>query len=49
MNYFRTLWLWLRIVGREWESADCGIPEPYRMHYRLTPLMAWQIAWSVSK
>ncbi len=44
MKYLKTIWLWLRIVGREWEGKDCGIPDEYRIHYRLTPRLAWEIA-----
>jgi len=43
----RRVRLFLRIVWREWEPKDCGIPEPYRIHYRLTVRDAWTIVRGV--
>jgi len=47
MNLLCTIRLFLQIVGRDWEPKSCGIPEPYRIHYRISPIMAWRIAWTV--
>lgn len=43
MKYYRALRLFLSIVWREWEPPDCGIPDEYRIHYRLTVADAWRI------
>jgi hypothetical protein len=37
----------LRLVWREWEPASCGIPDGYRIHYRLSVKDAWEIASGV--
>jgi hypothetical protein len=49
MKYLNAISLFLRIVFRGWEGKDCGIPDEYRMHYRLSPKVAWDIAWLVHK
>jgi len=41
--WIRRLWLFSWIVWREWEIPG-GIPESYRIHYRLTIVDAWSIA-----
>ena len=40
----RRIRLWAKLVWREWEPASCGIPEPYRSHYRFDVAGAWEIA-----
>lgn len=47
MNFLRAVRLWCKIVFREWEPKSCGIPDEYRMHYRLSPRVAWHIASGV--
>lgn len=49
MRVIRAIGLFFKIVFREWETKDCGIPEPYRIHYRLSPKVAWEIAYNVVK
>lgn len=39
--------LFLRLVWREWEPRSCGIPDEYRVDYRLTARDAWNIACGV--
>ena len=39
--------LFLALVWREWEPKSCGIPDEYRIHYRLTVRDAWSIASGV--
>jgi hypothetical protein len=39
--------LFLRLVWREWEPASCGIPDEYRIHYRIPVREAWRIASDV--
>jgi len=46
-RFVRRLRLFLRLVWREWEPRSCGIPDAYRVHYRLTVDDAWSIASSV--
>ncbi len=47
MKYFRAISLFCKIVWREWEPKSCGIPEPYRSHYRISPYVAAWVAWIV--
>lgn len=46
-NLFRAARLFFGIVYREWEPKSCGIPDEYRIHYRLSPKVAWEIAYIV--
>lgn len=39
------LWLFVRIVWRQWEGPESGIPDPYRAKYRLD----WRLAWEIAK
>ena len=32
----RRVWLFLRLVWREFEPPSCGIPDPYRIRYRFS-------------
>jgi len=43
MKLYKAIKLFLKIVWREWENKG-NIPEPYRIHYRLSPKVAWDIA-----
>ena len=45
----RRIWLFAKIVWREWEPRSCGIPDKYRMQYRLSVRDAWDIARRVWK
>ncbi len=47
MKIFRAIRLFLKIVFQEWEDKKGGILEPYRLHYRITPNMALEIACRV--
>lgn len=40
----RRVWLFLRLVWREFEPPSCGIPDPYRIRYRFSVRDAWAIA-----
>jgi len=40
----RRIRLWSKLVWREWEPASCGIPDPYRSHYRFSLADAWDVA-----
>jgi hypothetical protein len=42
----RKIILFFKIVWREWEPKGT-IPEPYRIHYRLSVKEAWRIAKEV--
>jgi hypothetical protein len=48
MRYIRFLKLFLSIVYREWEPKSCGIPDEYRIHYRMPLGLSWQIAWQIN-
>jgi hypothetical protein len=41
---FMRLRLFFGLVWREWEPRSCGIPDEYRVRYRLTVRDAWGIA-----
>jgi hypothetical protein len=47
MNLLRAIILFLKIVFREIEPKDCGIPEPYRIKGRIMPPLAWEIAYGI--
>jgi len=36
--------LFFRLLWRQWEPKSCGIPDQYRMRYRIPFSTAWQIA-----
>ena len=43
LSVFRCFSLFFRILWREWEPKSCGIPEPYRIHHRVSMKEAWEI------
>lgn len=45
MNLLRAIWLFLRIVWRNFDNP--AIPKPYRSTYRIEPRIAWDIARKV--
>jgi hypothetical protein len=47
MKLYHCIKLFLGIVWREWEPKSCGIPESYRVHYRMGLKLSWQIAREV--
>ena len=47
MSTIQRLRLFLRIVWREWEPSSSGIPDEYRIHYRMPVREAWRIASDV--
>jgi hypothetical protein len=42
---FRTLWLFARIVWRDFDSNK--IPDPYRSRWRMPIHLAWEISTNV--
>ena len=44
MGLIRAIKLFLKLVFREVEPKDCGIPDEYRIHGRFSPKLAWQVA-----
>jgi hypothetical protein len=40
----RRVWLFVRIVWRQWEGPESGIPEPYRLSQRISARTAWEVA-----
>jgi len=47
MDTLRMLRLFASLMWRKYEPRSCGIPDPYRCCYRLTPADAWGIARTV--
>ena len=47
MHVLKMLGLFFSLVWREYEPKSCGIPDEYRIHCRLTPGDAWDIAVTV--
>ncbi len=43
MRKMRKIILFLKIVWREWEPKSCGIPDPYRIKYRIEIKVAWEV------